>query len=71
MVERNIKLRFGKRVRELRTKHGWTQAELAQRAGISKSYIQKIECQNPPDVTLDFIAKLAHGFRLKCWEMVL
>ena len=70
MDKENVKLRFGKRVKELRAKRGWTQKELARRAGISKSYLQKIESQNPPDVTLDVIAKLARGFKSKCWEMM-
>ena len=70
MGKENVKLRFGKRVRELRIKHGWIQVELARQAGISRSYLQKIESQNPPDVTLDVIAKLARGFGLSCSKIV-
>ena len=70
MVKQTAKFRFGNRVRELRLKHGWTQRKLARRAGISERYLQRIESKQPPDVTLDVIAKLARGFKLKCWEIV-
>ncbi len=35
--------RLGARLRDLRTARGWTQDELARRAGLSKSYLSRIE----------------------------
>ena len=35
--------RLGMRLRDLRTGRGWTQDELARRAGLSKSYLSRIE----------------------------
>ncbi len=35
--------RLGSRLRDLRTARGWTQEELARRAGLSKSYLSRIE----------------------------
>lgn len=35
--------RLGVRLRDLRTGRGWTQDELARRAGLSKSYLSRIE----------------------------
>ena len=69
-MKENAKSRFGKQVRKLRTKRGWTQTKLARHARISRSYLQKIESKNPPDVTLDVIVKLAHGLGLSCSEIV-
>lgn len=34
---------LGARVRELRVQHGWTLDELARRAGLSKSYVSRLE----------------------------
>lgn len=36
-------MQFGQRVRELREQRGWTQKELADRLGVSVSYISKVE----------------------------
>ena len=36
-------MQFGERIRELRESHGWTQKELANRVGVSVSYISKVE----------------------------
>lgn len=37
------RLRFGRRVRELRTARGWTQDSLAEKAGLDRTYIGGIE----------------------------
>jgi transcriptional regulator with XRE-family HTH domain len=39
----NIKEQFGERLRKLRNKQGWTQAEMAHRIGIDRSYISEAE----------------------------
>lgn len=71
MDKQTAKFRFGKRVRELRLKRGWAQRELARRAGISKRYLQRIESKQPPDVTLDTIAKISSAFRIKVsWILI-
>lgn len=39
-------MQFGERVRQLRTQRGLTQRDLAQRIGVSNTYISKIENGN-------------------------
>ena len=39
----DIKAAFGKRLRALRTKRGWTQAEMADVLGLDRSYLAEIE----------------------------
>lgn len=70
MKKKNIRFRFGQKIKDLRTRHRWTQAELAGRSGVSRSYVQKIEGKRPPDVTIDIIVKLARAFRLSCSEIL-
>ena len=43
MSTENITLRFGARLRALRSKHGWTQVEMAEKLGIDRSYISDME----------------------------
>ncbi|WP_416443462.1 helix-turn-helix domain-containing protein [Leucobacter sp. HNU] len=52
---------FGARVRELRTERGLSQEDLANRAGLDRTYVSGVErgVRNP---TLDVIARLATAF---------
>lgn len=51
---------FGARVGDLRRERGWTQEDLAERAGVHRSYLAAVEsgARNP---TLDVITKIAKG----------
>jgi transcriptional regulator with XRE-family HTH domain len=54
---------FGATVRELRESRGWTQEQLAEHAGLNRSYVGEIErgsC-NASIVTVD---NLAHALRV-------
>jgi transcriptional regulator with XRE-family HTH domain len=42
-VTKDIRSQFGKKVRLLRKKHGWTLAEMAHRLGVDRSYLNEIE----------------------------
>ena len=57
-MEQKIKRLFGKRVRERRLALGLTQQELADRAGLHRSYIGEIELGRR-NVTLKSVAKIA------------
>lgn len=70
MGRRSLRAKIGREVQRLRLAHGWTRAELARRSKVSRSYIQKIESETPPDMTLDVLARLAKGFRLNCSKLV-
>lgn len=59
----DIRVRFGKRVKELRRKHGWTQVEFAEKLGLDRSYIADIERGNR-NVSLLNIEVIANGFGL-------
>lgn len=54
-----IKKEFGRHLRKLREKKGWTQEELADRAGMHFTYVGQIErgVRNPSLVNLYRIAK--------------
>ena len=48
---------FGDVIREARKRHGWSQAELGEKAGLSRPTIARVEANN--DVTTATIAKVA------------
>jgi transcriptional regulator with XRE-family HTH domain len=54
---------FGDVIREARRKHGWSQSELGDKAGVSRPTIARVEANN--DVTTATIAKIAHALDLR------
>ena len=58
MQENDIRIRFGARVRQLRNGRGWSQEELADRAGLHRTYIGSIE-RGEQNISLLNIEKLA------------
>ena len=54
----DIRKRFGKRVKALREAKGWSQEELADRAGLHRTYISAVEraVRNPTLTVIDRIA---------------
>lgn len=53
---------FGDVIREARKMHGWSQAELGEKAGVSRPTIARVEANN--DVTTTTIAKIAQALDL-------
>ncbi|MFC8667468.1 MULTISPECIES: helix-turn-helix transcriptional regulator [Streptomyces] len=58
------------RITDLRAEHGWTQADLAQRAGVSRQTINAIET-GKFDPSLPLAFRLARLFDLKIEELFL
>lgn len=52
---------FGQRLREIRKKHGMTQAELGEKTSLADKYISRIET-GKADVSLDCFVKLVNAF---------
>ena len=67
MVE-DVRVRFGRRLRNLRLKRGWTQVQLAKRLGMDRSYLGDVERgkRNISSVKLDMIAR---GFGLSMAQL--
>lgn len=59
------RVKFGKRLRGLRKKMGWTQTELAQKAHINIRHIQRLEGKRPSAVEIDSIIKISKAFQIK------
>src|ERR687895_1616858 len=61
--------RLGERVRELRRGRGLTLEELAERSGVSRAMISKLE-RGEKNPTLVVAAKLAEGFGVTLSQLV-
>lgn len=59
------------RLKELRAERGMTQEELAEKSGISRATLSKIENNEEINVSTRTIAKLAEVFDLKPSEIFL
>ena len=66
----SIRLKFGKRLREWRSKRKFTQQELAERADIEYKYLQRLEGKKPPAIKIDTIAKLAAALKIEPSRLV-
>jgi ribosome-binding protein aMBF1 (putative translation factor) len=64
IMKSDILIKFGKRVREERTKNNLSQEELASKAGVHRTYIGMIE-RAEKNITLENIEKIANALNLK------
>lgn len=63
-MKREVLVKFGKKVRAERDKLGFSQEELASRAGVHRTYIGMIE-RAEKNITLENIEKVAKALNLK------
>ena len=60
-MERDVLIEFGQRVREERVRRNLSQEELAEKAGVHRTYIGMIE-RAEKNITLRNIQKIAQAF---------
>lgn len=60
---------FGKRVRELRLKAGWTQEQLAEAAGITTTYTSDLE-RGTKVPSLTIVLRISRAFRVPVAELL-
>ena len=69
MVEQDILVRFGERMRELRKERGWSQEELAIESGMDRSYVGGVE-RGERNVALRNIELIAITLELTISELM-
>lgn len=67
-TDKNILVRFGIRVKELRKEKGLSQEELAHLAGLHRTYIGMIE-RAEKNITLNNIEKIANALETDISEL--
>ncbi len=66
----NIRLKIGRRIKELRKKCGYTQDKLSEITEIDYKYIQRLEGKTPPALKVDTIERLAKALKVKPAELL-
>ena len=67
-MKKEILIKFGKKVREIRTKQNLSQEKLATKAGVHRTYIGMIE-RAEKNITLENIEKVAKALGLSVKEL--
>jgi len=68
-MKKQILIDFGNRVRKERMRLGWSQEELAERAGVHRTYIGMIE-RAEKNITLTNIEKIAKALKVGLCELL-
>ncbi|MBU0501638.1 MAG: helix-turn-helix transcriptional regulator [bacterium] len=66
----SIRLKLGKRIKELRAKKGYTQEDLADKSGLAYKHIQRLEGKTPNAAKIDTIEKLAQALGVSCSKLL-
>ena len=67
-LRNDIRVRFGQRLRQLRRARGWSQEELAFRAGLHRTYVSSTE-RGQRNVALVNLEKLSKALEVEMAEM--
>jgi transcriptional regulator with XRE-family HTH domain len=65
----DVKLRFGKKIKEIRKELGLSQERFANRIGIDRTYFQGIE-NGSRNVSIVVIEKIAYSLNIKMSELL-
>jgi transcriptional regulator with XRE-family HTH domain len=65
-----LRLKFSKNLKFFREKAGITQAQLAERLGITVRYIQQLEGKKVPNTRLDTIEVIAKTLGVEPYELI-
>ncbi len=60
----NVQRSLGRRIRELRTKRGWTQEQFAEFCGLHRTYMGHVE-RGEKNVSLSTVLRVANGLGIR------
>ena len=69
-MEITIRLKLGKKIKELRKQRRYTQDKLSEISEVDYKYIQRIDGKNPPALKIDTIGRLAKALKVEPAELL-
>jgi len=63
--EEEEKLRIAYEIHQTRTQHGWTQKELAERAGVTQQMVSRLENAASPSISLKTVWRVSRALGLE------
>jgi len=66
----NIRRKLSQRIKKLRKRTGYTQEDLAEKAGLAYKHIQRLEGKSPNAAKIDTLDKLAKAFGISCSKLL-
>jgi transcriptional regulator with XRE-family HTH domain len=69
-MSKEVCLKLGKRIRELRKKRGLSQEKLAEKAGITLRHVARLESSVPPAVAVDTLDAIARALNVSLPSLV-
>ncbi len=69
-MSKDIRLKLGLRIRQLRKKYKYTQEKLSELAEVDYKHIQLLEGKRPPAVKIDTLEKLAKAFNMSISKLL-
>ena len=71
VMRADIRVLFAQRLKQLRTKAGYSIPELAKKSRISRQHVRDLELPFPQKrVTITTLQKLADGFKIPVWKLL-
>lgn len=68
-VRMNVYEQLATKIRKLRNEREWSQEELADRAGLHRTYISHIE-NGKREISVETLCKIAKGFEITASELM-
>ena len=62
--------KLAQRIKQLRVRGGFTQEQFAEKIGVKYKYYQEYEGQNPRDIRLSTLEKIATGLKIPVWKLL-
>lgn len=69
-MRKDVRLKLGLRIRQLRKKYKYTQEKLSELAEVDYKHIQLLEGKRPSAIKIDTVEKLAKAFNVSISKLM-
>lgn len=69
-MSKDIRLKLGLRIKQLRKRYRYTQEKLSELAEVDYKHIQLLESRKPPAIKIDTLEKIAKAFNMSVSKLL-